>query len=116
VPARPTASVLVYTRATVEPMEDAAARVGIRELRNQVATVVRRAAAGERLVVTVDGVATAQLGPLTPPGEARLTLDDLVAAGLVQPPNRPDRPTPPPAEDVPVDVRIDDVLDDLRGR
>ena len=38
--------------------------IGIRELRNHVAAVVRRAAAGERIVVTVDGVAMAQLGPL----------------------------------------------------
>ena len=41
-------------------------RVGIRELRNQVAAVVRRAAAGERVVVTVDGRPVAQLGPLEP--------------------------------------------------
>lgn len=88
-------------------------RVGIRELRNNVAAVVRRAAAGERIVVTVDGVATAQLGPLTPDGT--VTLDDLIAAGLVLPPGRTDRPEIGGVEDVPVDVRTDDVLDDLRG-
>jgi prevent-host-death family protein len=87
--------------------------VGIRELRNNVAAVVRRAAAGERIVVTVDGVATAQLGPLTPGASA--TLDDLIAAGLVRPPGRSDRPAVTRVEDVPVDVRTDDVLDDLRG-
>jgi len=89
------------------------ARVGIRELRNNVAAVVRRAAAGERIVVTVDGVATAQLGPLSPDGA--VTLDDLIAAGLVLPPGRSDRPPVTGVEDVPVDVRTDDVLDDLRG-
>jgi prevent-host-death family protein len=89
-------------------------RVGIRELRNQVATVVRRAASGERIVVTVDGVATAQLGPLTP-DDHRITLDDLVAAGLARPPARLDRPKVPTTEDVPVDIRPDDVLQDLRG-
>jgi prevent-host-death family protein len=88
-------------------------RVGIRELRNNVAAVVRRAAAGERIVVTVDGVATAQLGPLVPGGD--LTLDDLIAAGLVLPPGRADRPAMAGVEDVPVDIRTDDVLDDLRG-
>jgi prevent-host-death family protein len=94
----------------------ALSRVGIRELRNQVAAVVRRAARGERLVITVDGVAAAQLGPLTPAG-GPVTLDDLVAAGLARPPARLDRPAAPPeAEDVPVDIRPDDVLDDLRGR
>ena len=89
------------------------ARVGIRELRNNVAAVVRRAAAGERIVVTVDGVATAQLGPLTP--DTSVTLDDLIAAGLLLPPSRSDRPAVAGAEDVPVDIRTDDVLDDLRG-
>lgn len=91
-------------------------RVGIRELRNQVAAVVRRASTGERVVITVDGVATAQLGPLTPDSAGTVTLDDLVAAGLVTPPARLDRPAAATAEDVPVDIRPDGVLDELRGR
>jgi prevent-host-death family protein len=91
-------------------------RVGIRELRNNVAAVVRRAAAGERITITVDGVPAAQLGPLSPGGGA-LTLDDLVAAGLALPPGRRDRPSASSAEaeDVPVDARPDSVLDQLRG-
>ncbi|HET6952792.1 MAG TPA: type II toxin-antitoxin system prevent-host-death family antitoxin [Acidimicrobiales bacterium] len=89
-------------------------RVGIRELRNNVAAVVRRAASGERVVVTVDGVPAAQLGPLEPP--AAPTVDDLVAAGLVHPAGRRDRPAAPEAEDTAVDVRPDGVLDELRGR
>jgi prevent-host-death family protein len=89
-------------------------RVGIRELRTNVAAVVRRAGAGERIVVTVDGKPVAQLGPLDAPAAA--TLDDLVAAGLAVPPGRPDRPEPPGAEDAPVDMRADGVLDELRGR
>lgn len=88
-------------------------QVGIRELRNNVAAVVRRAARGERIVVTVDGVATAQLGPLEPQGG--VTIDDLVAAGLVHPPGRRDHPAPADPEDVPVDTRPDRVLDELRG-
>jgi prevent-host-death family protein len=89
-------------------------RVGIRELRNNVAAVVRRAAGGERVVVTVDGVPAAQLGPLE--GASALTVDDLVAAGLALPPGRRDRPGPPEPEDAPVDIRIDSVLHELRGR
>ena len=88
-------------------------QVGIRELRNNVAAVVRRAARGERIVVTVDGVATAQLGPLEPSGG--VTLDDLVAAGLVLPPGRRDHPASVDPEDVPVDARPDRILDELRG-
>ncbi len=89
-------------------------RIGIRELRNNVAAVVRRATAGERIVVTVDGVPAAQLGPLDAP--AAPTIDDLIAAGLAHPPGRRDRPAPPEAEDAPVDIRPDSVLDELRGQ
>jgi prevent-host-death family protein len=88
--------------------------VGVRELRNNVAAVVRRASRGERVVVTVDGVPVAQLGPLE--AAPRVTLDDLVAAGLVDPPARRDRPPAPEVEDTPVDARPDGVLDELRGR
>ena len=88
--------------------------IGVRELRNNVAAVLRRAAAGERITVTVDGVPVAQVGPLEPPG--RPTLDDLVATGLVAAPTRPAGSPPEPSPiDLPVDVRVDDVLDDLRG-
>lgn len=88
--------------------------IGVRELRNNVAAVVRRAAAGERITVTVDGVPTAQLGPLVPTDEP--TLDDLVATGLVDAPRRPSA-APGDADpiDPPVDIRLDDVLDGLRG-
>jgi prevent-host-death family protein len=89
-------------------------RVGIRELRNNVAAVVRRASGGERIVITVGGTPAAQLGPLDAPSDA--TLDDLVAAGLARPPGRRDRPAPPDAEDAPVDIRPDGVLDELRGQ
>lgn len=87
----------------------------MRELRNNVAAVLRRAAAGERMVVTVDGVPAAQLGPIEPAGAP--ALQDLVATGLVQPPQRPGRPPTDPAPiDAAVDIRIDDVLAELRGR
>lgn len=89
-------------------------RVGIRELRNQVAAVVRRAAGGERLVVTVDGRPVAQIGPLEP-GSAGVTVWDLAAAGLVEPPRRPDRPAPPVPLPVPADVRVDRLIEAVRG-
>lgn len=87
----------------------------MRELRNNVAAVLRRAAAGERIVVTVDGTPTAQLGPIEPTGTP--SLDDLVATGLVEPPGRPGTEAVDPVPiDLAVDVRLDDVLADLRGR
>ncbi|MEZ5266147.1 MAG: type II toxin-antitoxin system prevent-host-death family antitoxin [Acidimicrobiales bacterium] len=90
------------------------ASIGIRELRSQVAALVRRAAAGERLIVTVDGRPMAQLGPIEPAGAPQL--EDLAAAGLVEPPRAPTPGAAPEPEDLPVDVRLDRVIDDLRGR
>jgi len=90
------------------------AKVGVRDLRANVAALVRRAASGERIVVTSDGVPVAVLGPLTP-AAGDVTLDDLIAAGLVVPPGRSDRPDVPDAAQVPIDTRTDRVLDELRG-
>ncbi len=88
-------------------------RVGIRELRNQVAAVVRRAGRGDRIVVTVDGRPVAQLGPLEPDRRG-VTLDDLVAAGLIEPPATDLRRQPVP-EPLAIEARVDRVLDELRG-
>ena len=90
-------------------------RLGIRELRNQTAAAVRRAGAGERIVITVDGRPVAQLGPLEPTGGP--SLDDLAAVGLVTPPPRRGRAVAAPPEPGPVavDVRVDRLLDELRG-
>ena len=88
--------------------------IGVRELRSNVAAVLRRAASGERIVVTVDGRPTAQLGPLEPAGEP--TLEDLVATGLVDAPRRSGTTPDVDPIDLPVDIRLDDVLGDLRGR
>jgi len=92
---------------------DQANRVGVRELRNQVAAVVRRAGQGDRVVVTVDGVPVAQLMPLGP--NHGPSLDDLVASGLVDPPGRRDKPEPPDPAFLPVDVRADRIVEEVRG-
>lgn len=94
--------------------DEALARVGIRDLRNNVAAVVRRAAAGERIVVTSDGVPVAVLGPLVP-AAGGVTLDDLIAAGLLTPPGLPDHPAAPDPVSLAVDTRSGRVLDELRG-
>ena len=90
------------------------AKVGVRELRANVAALVRRASSGERIVVTSDGVPVAVLGPLSPAAEG-VTMDDLVAAGLVVPPGRGDRPPAPEPATLPIDTRSSRVLDELRG-
>jgi prevent-host-death family protein len=90
-------------------------RLGIRELRNASAMAVRRAGAGERIIITVDGRPVAQLGPLDPGGDAP-TLDDLASRGLLVPARLTDRPVPTVALTVRVGTRLDRVLGEIRGR
>lgn len=87
--------------------------MGVRALRNHVADALHRAGDGERIVITVDGLPIAQLGPLEPPGPP--TIDDLAAAGLVRLPHRQDKPPAPEPFGVPVDIRSDAVMAELRG-
>lgn len=95
--------------------DDGRDRLGIRDLRNQTAAAVRRAGAGEHIVVTVDGRPTAQLGPVeTLAGQASLA--DLSARGLVIPPRRDDRPEPDDTVDLLTGARLDRLTADLRGR
>ena len=96
---------------TVAPIS----RLGVRELRGALAATVRRAGAGERIVITVDGQPIAQLGPLEPlVGEP--TIDDLAARGLLVRSRRDDRP--PPELEVPLwaGTRLDRLLVEVRGR
>ncbi len=89
-------------------------RLSMSDLRRDLAASLRRAEAGERIVVTVDGRPVAQLGPVGA-DEAVLTLDHLLAVGLITAAERPDHPDPLPPTQLPVDVRVDSVIDDLRG-
>ena len=89
-------------------------RIGVRELRANLSDVLRRAGAGERIIVLSNGAPLAQLVPLGP--ESALSLDDLVAAGLVQAPSSGRPPTTIEPLELAVDQNARDVLDDLRGR
>ncbi len=55
-------------------------RIGIRELRNETSKVVQRAKSGERIIVTIDGVPAAQLGPIDETRDER-TLDRAAGDG-----------------------------------
>jgi len=91
-------------------------RIGIRELRNYASRVVARARAGERIVITVDGVPAAEIGPIVGPPHER-TMEELVAAGLVIPP-RVRSETPPVAHPVKLPGRrlASDIVIDDRDR
>jgi antitoxin (DNA-binding transcriptional repressor) of toxin-antitoxin stability system len=88
--------------------------IGIRELRADLATAVRRAGAGHRQVITVDGRAAAQLGPLEPEG-GQVVLADLISAGLVLAPRRTDPHRPHSAIPIWAGARLDRALRELRG-
>lgn len=87
-------------------------RLGVRELRADLATAVRAAAAGERIVVTVDGRPVAELGPLGG-ATGQVTLEDLAARGLVVLPARSDRDAPDAVAAWP-GLRLDRILRDVR--
>ena len=76
-------------------------RIAVRELRNRASQVVRRARAGERMIVTVDGVPMAEIGPIRS-AERASSLEELIATGAIvsarrRPATRPARPVPAPS-------------------
>jgi prevent-host-death family protein len=89
-------------------------RIGARELRQDLATQLRRAAGGQRLVVTVGGRPTAVLGPVED-STAETTVDALVTAGALLPARRHDTARRGPPIAVWSGVRLDRVFADVRG-
>ncbi|MEX0768490.1 MAG: hypothetical protein WD029_08475 [Microthrixaceae bacterium] len=90
-------------------------QIGVRELRREVAAAIRRAGAGERIVITVDGSPIAQLGPLEPTN-SEITLADLAARGQLVLSRRSDRPAPEFSMPLWAGTRIDQLVREVRGR
>lgn len=63
-------------------------RIGIRDLRQQASTYIRRAGAGEQIIVTVSGEPVALLTGLDTPVSATSSIADLIAHGAVIAPRR----------------------------
>lgn len=89
--------------------------IGIRDLRADLPAMLRRAGNGERILVTVNGRAVAQLGPIEP-ADLKPTLEDLATRGLVTLPARPDRPEPELNIELWAGMRLDRLMAELRGR
>jgi len=87
--------------------------IGIRELRAALSSAVRRARAGERLIITVDGESVAQLGPLERTTHD-VTLAELVARGHLIAPRRRRDFTPTEPVTLYAGVRIDRALNEVR--
>lgn len=90
-------------------------RIGVRELRADLAATLRRAGAGERIVVTAGGQPIAQLGPIEATAGTP-TIDDLVARGLLVRARRDDRPEPEFVMPMWAGARLDQVVREVRGR
>ena len=90
-------------------------RIGVRELRIQASRVVRRARAGERMIITVDGVPAAEIGPVSVT-QATSTIEGLIARGLVSPARVSGPPVPPAPVPAPSGRSSRDVLRELRER
>ena len=94
---------------------DGVAHVGTRELRSNLASFLKSAQAGHRVVITVDGRPVAELGPVG--GAAtESSLDALVAIGLLEAPRRTDRPGSPVPTPLPAGSTSERALMELRGR
>jgi prevent-host-death family protein len=90
-------------------------RIPVRELRNQASRVVRRARAGERMIITVDGIAAAEIGPVSVADRAP-SLQELIATGAVAAARVRTPPPSPKPQRVPSGMSSADVLDQLRQR
>jgi prevent-host-death family protein len=90
-------------------------RIPVRELRNQASKVVRRARAGERLIITVDGIAAAEIGPVSTAARAP-SLPELIATGAVVAAQVRTPPPPPRPLRAPSGMSSADALTQLRER
>jgi prevent-host-death family protein len=90
-------------------------RVGMRELRGDLAAALRQAQAGERIIITVDGEPIAQLGPVEAP-DHDVSIDDLVVRGLLVRARREDRPPPSMTMPTWTGTRLDQLVREVRGR
>lgn len=90
-------------------------RIPVRGFRSQLATMLRRAAAGEQLVITVDGQPVASVGPVAGP---EVTIDALIASGQLVAPRRRDELPAGALDPQPVwaGTRLDQAFTELRGR
>lgn len=108
------ANPIVYTGVRIIRYPELMATIGIREFRSALATYMKRAQMGERVVVTVDGAPVAQLSPLGA-DFGGVSMADLVARGTVIAPRR--RADWVPAEPLVLysGARIDRALSQVRA-
>lgn len=90
-------------------------RIGIRDLRQQASTYIRRAGAGERIIVTVSGDPVAILSPVDSLDPEVPVFTDLIANGAVIAPRRAGQFSLGNPINVHSGARIDQLLRQVRG-
>lgn len=90
-------------------------QVGIRELRANLASIVRLAGNGTDVIVTIDGLPVAQIGPLRPP-ERPSPIDELISRGQLIGPTRAPRTAPAGTVGLSAGERIGRLVREVRGR
>jgi prevent-host-death family protein len=88
--------------------------VSIRELRNDVSRIVRRANAGERLVITSNGVAVAEIRPLEE-RPAQRTIEEMIASGELIAPRSRAKPRPATPIKFSGPQTTEEILEELRS-
>ena len=96
------------------PMAKPSRHVGIRELREQSATYVKRAQAGEEVVISVHGKPAATLGPIRT-NAPTLTMTELAATLAIIAPRRRGEFTLTAPLAINTGTRIDQALREVRG-
>ena len=91
---------------------EALARVGVRELRQNLSVYLRRVKAGETLEVTERGETVARLTPLPP--KTLSPLQQLIAEGRASPATRSFHDLPPPIKLPPGSPSASEVLRQMR--
>lgn len=88
-------------------------RVGIKELRSDLSNQVRRAASGERIVVTIDGAPKAVISSFVP-SQKEMSLEDMISSGRLIPGPRTSEPRPPAPPKIKVGRPTAEILDEIR--
>lgn len=89
-------------------------RIGIRELRSDLSNQVKRAAAGEPVVVTIDGEPKVVISRFVPDPK-QMNLEEMIEAGRLIPGPRRNQPRPPPPPKVEIGRSTAEILDEIRA-
>ncbi|HAN07350.1 MAG TPA: hypothetical protein DCP89_02500 [Acidimicrobiaceae bacterium] len=93
----------------------AAKSIGVREFRSNLASYLRDAYLGHRIVITSDGKKMAELGPISG-GSLNNSLEALIATGLLEAPTQAIHEAQPASFQLPAGVNSQQILKELRGR